>query len=114
MVNSKKVLAAISLISLSGCATEFKDYEGTAHRTALANICEQEGFISSSEFYNYSSFQMNGFPSQWIYDKQKLQQMYYDKVDLLKRYSYKDSRSREMLNLECGHIATVAERVRPK
>ena len=104
---------AISLTILTGCATQFNDYEGTAWRTAVANICQSEGYITQEQFNYYSSFQMGSYAHQWIVDENKLQSMYYDAVNTLKRQDLKDSRTQEQLRLNCGQVATVAERVKP-
>ncbi len=110
----KSLLAPIAVLALHGCA--FNDYHGTAQRSALANICEQEGFISYKEFAYYISFQMGEYPHQNMkqVDENKLRQMYEDEVEKLKRYNLKSSESQKNLRTACANVAVVAERVRPR
>ena len=110
---NKLFFAPIVVLILQGCA--FNDYKGTAERAALANICEQEGFISNKEFAYYTSFQLVEYPHQNMQqvDNNKLRQMYQDEVEKLKGYNLKSSESQNNLRTSCAHIAVVAERVRP-
>lgn len=109
----KTFFAPILLIVLQGCA--FNDYEGAAKRSAMANLCEQEGFISNKEFAYYTSFQLREYPHQNMQqvDDNKLQQMYQDEVEKFKRYNIRSAQSQATLRTECAHISVVAERVRP-
>jgi len=111
----KKVFTGtIVVIFLSGCA--FSDYEGTAQRAALANICEQEGFISYKDFAYYTSFQMGEYAHQNMQqvDDNKLYSMYQNEVEKYNRYDLKSPMSRENLRTGCANIAVVAERVKPQ
>ena len=113
MNNQKIILTLVAGCLVAACATPFKDYEGSAKRTAIANVCEREGYISSEAFSYYATFQMNDYPRQWTVDEQKLRSMYFEEVE--KSSGWKPSPSeREQLKLMCAQIATVAERVRPK
>lgn len=99
---------------MQGCA--FNDYEGTAQRAALANICEQEGFVSYREFAYYTSFQLGEYAHQNMQqvDDNKLNSMYLNEVEKFKRYNLKSPESRANLRTACANVAVVAERVRPK
>lgn len=111
----KNVFAGtIVALILSGCA--FNDYEGTAQRAALANICEQEGFISYKEFAYYTSFQLGEYAHQNMQqvDDNKLNSMYLSEVEKYKRYDLKSPISRGNLRTGCANVAVVAERVRPQ
>lgn len=111
----KKIFTGtIVAIFLSGCA--FSDYEGTAKRAALANVCEQEGFISYKEFAYYTSFQMGEYAHQHMnqVDDNKLYSMYQEQVEKINRYDLKSPTNWEDLRTVCAHIAVVAERVRPQ
>jgi hypothetical protein len=110
----KKLLLVLVTIMMAGCA--FTDYEGTASRAALANLCEKEGLITYQEFSYYTSFQLGEYAHQnnQTVDDNKLKSMYHEKVEDLGRYDWKSSRSQEQLRIECGNISTVAERVRPR
>lgn len=110
----KLFLSLIVISNLSGCA--FNDYEGTAQRTALANICEKEGFITYKEFSYYASFQFGEYAHQNMQkvDNSKLYSMYLEEVEKFKRYNLNSPVSRENLRTGCANIAVVAERVRPQ
>ena len=113
MIKTKyAILSSIALL-LSGCATEFTDYEGTSKRVALANVCQSEGYITQEQFSYYSSFQMNSYAHQWIVDDNKLRSMYFQEVENLKRHDLNSTESREQLKLYCAEIATVSARVQP-
>jgi hypothetical protein len=106
-------VAIISAALLAGCATPFRDYEGTAKRVAVANLCEREGMISSEAFSYYSSYQFGEYAQQWEVDKQRLQSMYFDELKRLEYWKPQTSMDKEQLKLRCGEITTVAQRVRP-
>lgn len=103
----------LSSVLLVACATPFNDYEGTAKRVAVANVCEREGMISSETFSYYSSFQFGEYAQQWETDNQRLQSMYFDELSRLENWKPQTSRDKEQLKLRCGEITTVAERIRP-
>lgn len=109
----KLVIAIASACLLSACATPFRDYEGTANRVALANICEKEGLISNEAFSHYASFQFGEYPRQWIVDEGKLRSMYLSTIDRSGNWRPRTEREREEFRLNCAQIATVAQRVRP-
>ena len=101
---------------LSGCATPFTDYNGTAKRVAIANLCEREKFISTSEFNSYAAFQFGEYAHQnmQIVDMPKLQSMYLNELEQgTKLMANASQRDREQLRLNCAQIATVAQKVAP-
>lgn len=104
-------IASISL--LAACATPFPDYDGTAKRVAFANLCERQGLISYEAFSYYSSYQFGEYAKQWQVDSQRLQSMYFEEVKKFDGWTAQTPRIQEQLKLNCGQIATVAERVRP-
>ncbi|MDX9963628.1 hypothetical protein [Desulfobacter postgatei] len=110
----KLVLSLTALFLLSSC-TAFKDYEGTAQRAAIANICQQEGFISYEQFSYYVGFQFGEYAHQNFQkvDDNKLGSMYQAYVEELSRYNLKSDESRRNLHMQCAQILTVAERVKP-
>ncbi len=114
MTLSKLFLGLFLACIMQGCA--FNDYEGTAQRAALANICEQEGFVSYREFAYYNSFQLGEYAHQNMQkvDDNKLNSMYLNEVEKFKRYNLKSPESRANLRTTCANVAVVAERVRPK
>lgn len=114
MTPSRLLLLFTCLTLLSGCATPFRDYEGTAQRVALANICEREGHISKEEFSNYASFQLGEYASQWTVDHAKLQSMYLTEMERTANWKPATMRESEQLRLNCAQVATVAQRVAPK
>ena len=107
-------LAPIVLLILQGCA--FNDYKGSSERSALANICEQEGYITYKEFAYYTSFQLGEYAHQNMQqvDDEKLRSMYISEVEKLNRYNLKSPESRQNLRTVCANISVVAERVRPQ
>lgn len=109
----KTSLISASLALLSGCASQFQDYEGTAQRVALANICEREGYLSYEAFSSYSSFQFGGYAHQWIVDQNKLNSMYLNEVQRSSSWKPSTQREQEELKMRCAEIATVAQRVSP-
>lgn len=113
MSNLKTILILTAGCLVAACATPFKDYEGTAQRTAIANLCEKEGYISSEAFSHYATFQMTEYPRQWIVDEQKLRSAYFAEVEKMSGWSISQS-DREKIKLRCAEVATVAERVRPR
>lgn len=113
MIKKKFTLLIASACLLSGCATQFKDYEGTAKRVALANICERERFISYEAFSNYASFQFGEFAHQWTVDEEKLKSMYLHETEKYANWKPSIQSETEQLRLNCGQIASVAQRVRP-
>lgn len=113
MIQNKFTLLIASACLLSGCATPFKDYEGTAKRVALANVCEREGFISYEAFSNYASFQFGEYARQWTVDEGKLKSMYLHEAERSANWKPRIQSETEQLRLSCGQIATVAQRVRP-
>lgn len=113
MFKVKYVISLSTVLLLSGCATEFRDYEGTSKRVALANVCEREGYITQEQFSYYSSFQMGSYAHQWIVDDNRLRSMYFQELNNLKKQDLKSAEAREYLKLYCGEIATVAARVKP-
>lgn len=106
--------AIIIVSSLSGCA--FNEYEGVTQRAALANVCEQEGLITSKEFAYYTSFILGQYPHQNMQqvDDSKLYSMYLNQVEIYNRYDRNSPQSREYLRTGCANVAVVAERVRPQ
>ena len=112
MINIKYTIYLSAALFLSGCATEFRDYDGTSKRVALANICESEGYITREQFSYYSSSQMDLNSSAWIVDRNKLRYMYLQEVNELKNMNLKSEDSIENLKLYCGQIATAAERIK--
>lgn len=113
----KKEFIAMSIACttlISGCATPFRDYEGTANRVALANICEREGHISKEAFASYASFQFGEYASQWTVDRAQLQSMYLTEVERTAKWRPSTARETEQLRLNCAEISTVAMRVSPK
>lgn len=113
MKTHKYLIALVSTSLLVACATPFKDYEGTAKRVAIANICEREGYVSNEAFSHYASFQMGEYPRQWIVDEQKLRTMYFSEVEKSADWKPRTQSEREQFRLMCAQVATVAERVRP-
>ena len=109
----KASLISVSILSLSGCASQFQDYDGTAKRVALANICEREGYLSYEAFSSYSSFQFGGYAHQWIVDENKLNSMYLNEVQRASNWKPSTQREQEELKMRCAQIATVAQRVSP-
>ncbi|WP_372739789.1 hypothetical protein [Neptunomonas sp.] len=93
--------------------SNFQDYKLTANRTALANVCERQGFITKDQFSYYATFQMNEYPEQWIVDKEKLQRMYFSKLEEIKKVDFEAAELQEELKLNCAKIAVAAERVKP-
>ena len=108
------ILAALTTLIASGCATQFNDYEGASNRAAVARICQQQGFITSDDFAHYSALQMGWGPRQnWtIVDDNKLQTMYLQKVEQYSRWKPNSSAEVERFKLQCADISVVASRVR--
>jgi len=112
MSTNKSIIVA-SLVFLSGCVSQFKDYEGTAARATLANICQREGFITSEQFSYYASFQLSEYPRNYAVDFNMLNSMYLSKVEESKNHNFKNPSDQEKLRISCAQVATVAERVKP-
>lgn len=95
----KKIISFASLILLTGCATEFGGYKDVTMRAALANICEQEKYISTEDFARYVDFQLVSGPHQQasIVDDNKMRRMYRENVTEYRRHlngiSEKDSQT---------------------
>lgn len=104
----------ISATLISGCATPFKDYEGSTQRAAFANKCEQQGLITSDDFAHYSEFQMGGRARQnmEIIDNEKMQSMYLAKVERFRNWLPSSKTERDKFELECSTVVVVASRVR--
>jgi len=113
MTNLKLLGLILTASLLSACATQFKDYEGTSKRVALANVCEREGLISKEAFSHYASFQFGEYARQYIVDEQKLRSMYFEEVERSANWKPTTLKDREEIRLHCAQIATVAARVRP-
>lgn len=106
----------IGSIALVGCATPFKDYDGTAKRVAIANLCEREKLISTSEFNSYASFQFGEYAHQnyQIVDMPVLEAKYVLELEQGTKWLANASQfDRERLRLNCAEVATVAQRVAP-
>lgn len=113
MIKIKYAISLGTALLLSGCATEFRDYENTSKRVAFANVCESEGYITQEQFSYYSSFQMGSYAHQWIVDDNKLRSMYFQEVSNWKGKDLKSAEARENLKLYCAEVAAVAARVKP-
>ncbi|MHB8948751.1 MAG: hypothetical protein ACYC4S_06775 [Rhodoferax sp.] len=111
---TKLSIAALSSGLILGCATPFNDYEGTAKRVAMANLCESKGFISSNAFSNYASYQFGEYAHQnmQIVDDNKLRQIYLNQVKIFRNYNITDA-DLENIKINCAEISTVAQRVNP-
>ena len=109
-------ITAVAFISLSilGCATDFRDYEGSTGRAALANLCERHGLISSDDFAHYSDLQMGWGPRQnmTIVDENKMRSMYLSKVESSNKVVIESPRDKEDFKLRCAQVSVVAARVR--
>lgn len=113
---SKSTTLAITLAAslITGCATQFNDYEGSSHRAAVANVCQKRGLITADDFAHYSALQMGWGARQnmTIVDDDKLQSMYLQKVDQFNRWEPRNSTELEKFRLQCADISVVASRVR--
>lgn len=110
----KAVAITLSASLIAGCATQFEDYEGSSLRAAVANICQQRGFITPDDFAHYSALQMGWGARQnmTIVDDAKLQSMYLQKVEQFSRWEPRSSTELERFRLRCADISVVASRVR--
>jgi hypothetical protein len=116
LISSKNttLVAALAASLMTGCATQFNDYEGSAHRAAVANVCQKRGMITSDDFAHYSALQMGWGPRQnmTIVDDNKLQSMYLQKVEQFNRWGSLSPNDLERLRLQCADISVVSSRLR--
>ena len=105
---------SLSVLLMSGCATQFDDYEGSSTRAAVANACQQRELITSDDFAHYSALQMGWGARQnmTIVDDSKLKSMYLHKVAQFRRWEPRNSTELEEFKLRCADISVVASRVR--
>ena len=108
------IATGLGCLLLTGCISQLpeQEYQAIAYRTAAASICKSEGLISSDQFNHYATFQMQGYPSQFIYDSAKLNDLYRARMAQINSQPLSDA-DRSSLDLSCAEIATIAERVRP-
>lgn len=104
----------ICYLLLTGCMSQLPeaDYQRLADKTAVASVCKREGLLDADQFNYFAAFQMQGYPSQFIYDSAKLNDLYRARMAQINSQPLSDA-DRSSLDLSCAEIATIAERVRP-
>jgi hypothetical protein len=109
------VVSFTSVFFLTGCATPFRDYDATANRAAIANLCEREKLISTQDFNSYVRFQFGEYAHQnmQIVDMPRLKTKYLNEFERGTKFLENASQSdRELLRLRCAQIPSSA-RVAP-
>lgn len=109
---TRTVLALATALALTGCVTQLpeSDYNQIAKSVGQASICKREQLMSVDQFNHYVVFQTQGYPSQYVYDPAKLDNMVRSSLGQAGATVVGES-DRPLLEMMCANLATVADRV---
>lgn len=109
---TRNALTLAGALALTGCVTQLpeSDYQTIATRVAQASICKREQLMTINQFNHYVVFQTQGYPSQYLYDQAKLDNMVQTSLANAGA-TIVDEAYRPVVEMTCANLATVADRV---